>query len=315
MDPAVTCLIVLVAAVALFLWNRLPVGVVAIATTLSLYLTGLLDAGEALSGFGDQVVIFVAALFVVSEALDATGITAWAGDRLTELTGAGRKVLIASVMGVAAVLTAVISPNGSVAALLPVVMAVAVRGNHPPSQIVLPLAFAAHAGSLLALSGSPVNILVSEAAADATGTPFGFFEFAILGVPLLAATVAISVFLGPRLLPMEGTGRPPPDLSRHAHTLSRHYALHDGFYRLTVQAGSPVIGKPMPRETVPVTVIGVQSADGTVPPQDRPLAVGDTVVVTGSTTDVNAVALSQHLSIEFRPLTADTLLSNDTGVV
>lgn len=118
MDPAVTCLLVLAAVVALFLWNRFSVGVVAVAATLSLYVTGLLDAGEALAGFGDPVVIFVAALFVVSEALDATGITAWAGDRLTALAGTGRRVLVASVMGAAAVLTAVISPNGSVAALL-----------------------------------------------------------------------------------------------------------------------------------------------------------------------------------------------------
>lgn len=315
MDPAVTCLLVLVAAVALFLWNRFSVGVVAIATTLSLYVTGLLDAGSALAGFGDPVVVFVAALFVVSEALDATGITAWAGDRLTELTGAGRRVLVAAVMGVAAVLTAVISPNGSVAALLPVVMALALRGGHPPSQIALPLAFAAHAGSLLALSGSPVNILVSDAAADATGSAFGFFEFAVLGLPLLIATTAISVFLGPRLLPVEGTGRTPPDLSRHAHTLAGHYALGDGFYRLRVLAGSPLVGTTMPHEVESVTTIGVQAADGTVPSPGRPLAAGDTIVATGSADVVRAFASSRELSIEFRPLAADALLTKETGVV
>lgn len=315
MDPAVTCLLVLVAAVALFLWNRLPVGVVAVGTSLSLYLTGLLDAGESLAGFGDPVVIFVAALFVVSEALDATGITAWAGDRLTALTDAGRQVLVAAVMGVAAVLTAVISPNGSVAALLPVVMALALRGGHPPSQLALPLAFAAHAGSLLALSGSPVNILVSDAAADATGTPFGFFEFAILGLPLLVATTAVAVVLGPRLLPSEGTGRTPPDLSRHAHTLAGHYALGDGFYRLLVLAGSPLVGATMPHEVESVTTIGVQSADGTVPSSGRPLAAGDTIVATGPAEDVRAFASSRRLSIEFGPLAADALLTRETGVV
>lgn len=315
MDPAVICLLVLLAAVALFLWNRFPVGVVAVATTLSLYLTGLLDAEEALAGFGDPVVIFVAALFVVSAALDATGITAWAGDRLTELTGAGRRVLVAAVMGVAAVLTAVISPNGSVAALLPVVMAVALRGSHPPSQIALPLAFAAHAGSLLALSGSPVNILVSDAAADATGSAFGFFEFAVLGLPLLVATTAISVTLGPRLLPREGTGRTPPDLSRHAHTLAGHYVLGDGFYRLVVLAGSPLVGTGMPDEVDAVTTIGVQAADGSVPAPGRPLRVGDTVVATGSADAVRAFARSRQLSIEFGPLAPEALLTRDTGIV
>jgi di/tricarboxylate transporter len=68
MDPAVASLVVLGGAVALFLWNRLPVGVVAILVALALYATGVLDAEAALSGFGDPVVIFVASLFVVSEA-------------------------------------------------------------------------------------------------------------------------------------------------------------------------------------------------------------------------------------------------------
>ena len=64
-----------------------------------------------------------------------------------------------------ALLTALISVNGAVAALLPVVVVLAVRLGRPPSQLLLPLAFAAHAGSLLALTGTPVNVIVSDAAA------------------------------------------------------------------------------------------------------------------------------------------------------
>ena len=65
----------------------------------------------------------------------------------------------------------------------------------------MPLAFAAHAGSLLVLTGSPVNVVVSEAADDAGVGRFGFFEFALVGLPLLAGTIAIVVLLGERLLP------------------------------------------------------------------------------------------------------------------
>ena len=77
-------LLVLAASVALFVWNRLPVGIVAIATALALYFTGVLDVATALSGFGDPVVIFIATLFVVSEGLEASGVTAWAGQVLTQ---------------------------------------------------------------------------------------------------------------------------------------------------------------------------------------------------------------------------------------
>ena len=74
----------------LFVWNRLAVEVVAFGSALVLYATGVLDAGQVFAGFGDPVVAFVAALFVVSAALQATGLTAWAGRRLTGRSGTGR---------------------------------------------------------------------------------------------------------------------------------------------------------------------------------------------------------------------------------
>ena len=57
----------------MFVWDRLPVAIVAIGVALSLWATGVLDLDQALAGFGDPTVLFIASLFVVSEALDATG--------------------------------------------------------------------------------------------------------------------------------------------------------------------------------------------------------------------------------------------------
>lgn len=51
-------------------------GIVAIGVSLGIFLTGLLDLDQALAGFGDPTVVFIATLFVVSEALDSTGVTA-----------------------------------------------------------------------------------------------------------------------------------------------------------------------------------------------------------------------------------------------
>ena len=67
MDDATLSLVILAAVVVLFVWNRLPVGVVAILTALALWATGLLTSTAVLAGFGDPVVIFIATLFVVSE--------------------------------------------------------------------------------------------------------------------------------------------------------------------------------------------------------------------------------------------------------
>ena len=166
------------AVVVLFVWDRFPVVVVAMATALALWVTGVLDLGQALAGFGDPAVVFIASLFVVSAGLDATGVTAWTGQFLIAQAGESRTRLVLLMMLLVAVLTALINLNGAVAALLPVVVVMAVRLGRPPSQLLMPLVFAGHAGSLLALTGTPVNVLVSDAAVDAGLGPFGFFEYA-----------------------------------------------------------------------------------------------------------------------------------------
>src|SRR6188472_2494108 len=199
--------LILAAAVVLFVSGRVPVGVVAIGVALALWATGILSLGAALSGFGDPTVLFIASLFVVSEGLDATGVTAWAGGLLVERGGAGRSRLVLLTMLVVAALTAVISVNGAVAALL------------------LPLVFGAHAGSMLTLTGTPVNVIVSNYAVELTGTGFGFFEFALAGIPLVVGTIAVTLALGSRAIPERLPKTMPADLSRHAETLVEQYGL------------------------------------------------------------------------------------------
>ncbi len=200
-DIAITFAII-AALVVLFVWGRLPVEIVALGAALALWATGILTLEQTLAGFGDPVVIFIASLFVVSEALEATGVTAWAGQQLIDRAGASRSRLVVLMMLVVAALTAVVTVNAAVAALLPVVVVAANRLSLSPSKLLIPLCFGAHAGSQLALTGSNVNMLIADAALQYDGTPIGFFEFAIAGVPLLIGTIAIVTLLGDRLLPV-----------------------------------------------------------------------------------------------------------------
>lgn len=127
-DIAITFAII-AAVVVFFVWDRIPVVLVAIGTALALYATGVLNLGEALAGLGDPAVIFLASLFVVSAGLDATGVTASAGQFLVAKAGASRTRLLILVMVLVSLLTALISVNGAVAALLPVVVVTAIRGD------------------------------------------------------------------------------------------------------------------------------------------------------------------------------------------
>jgi di/tricarboxylate transporter len=318
-DIAIVYLI-LAAAVVLFVSGRVPVGLTAIGVALALWATGILDLDTALSGFGDPTVLFIASLFVVSEGLDATGVTAWAGQQLIDRGGTARNRLVLFTMLLVAALTAVISVNGAVAALLPVVVVIAVRTGLPPSQLLMPLVFGAHAGSMLTLTGTPVNVIVSNYAQELTGQSFGFFEFAFAGIPLLLGSIAVTLLLGPRLLPDRRPKSMPADLSRHARTLVQQYGLDEGVVALVVGEGSGLVGRTRadlePGERPDVTLVGVEAEDGSPFPVERALAAGDRVLLRGPEDGVRAVAAA--LGLDERPAShldvATTLLGRSSGL-
>ncbi|MFI5694586.1 SLC13 family permease [Kribbella sp. NPDC051586] len=316
MDDGTLSLIILGLAVVLFVWNRLPVDVVAVLVALALWATGVLGFTDVLAGFGDPVVIFIATLFVVSEGVDSTGVTAWAGQAIVRYAGTTRSRLLIAVTALCAVLSALITLNGAVAALLPLVVMLAIRIGEPPSRMLMPLTFAGSAGSLLMLTGTPVNIIVSEAANDAGAGPFPFFAFAVVGVPLVIGTIAIAVLLGPKLLPATRPAHPAADLAVHARTLDVHYALRDGFYRLQVREYSPSLGQsvrdidltPYPG----VSIVGVQDGHGHNR-TDAAIDVGDVLVVTGPSEQVSVLTADLRLAVSMAPV--DDLLTRDSGVV
>jgi di/tricarboxylate transporter len=297
-DSTITFVIVGV-TVAVFVWDRLPVGVVAFGVALSLWATGVLTLDQSLAGFGDPTVIFIASLFVVSEALDSTGVTAWAGQQLIAGAGASQRRLMVLMLATVAVLTALISVNGSVAALLPVMAVTAVRLRLSPSQLLMPLAFGAHAGSLLALTGSPVNVIVSEYADDAGVGRFGFFSFALVGLPLVVGTAAIVVLLGERLLPRRTPRSLARDLGGLAHTVVDDYALtHDpqelvsrgsGVAEVLIPPRSALIDSTMfpgmTTESGDLVVLAIQRKGEDLSGETQ-IAVGDVLVLQGAWHDL-----------------------------
>ncbi|QWT23969.1 SLC13 family permease [Subtercola sp. PAMC28395] len=315
MSQITITLIVLFVAVVLFVWNRFPVGIVAIGVALSLYATGVISFEQTLAGFGDPVIVFIAALFVVSEALDATGVTTWAGQQLVTRAGTDRRTLVTLVMVLVAIVTALISVNGAVAALIPMVVVLAIKIRQPPSQMLMPLAFGAHAGSLLVLTGTPVNVLVSELAVSAGEKPIGFFAFGLVGIPLVVGTILITVFLGPKLLPKRAARAAPSDLSSHAETLAAQYSLarsegllsrDSGLTEVVVPPRSSFVGDSvftgMVTESGQLVVVAIQRSgedlsEAVLVPGDVMLLQGTWQALEENTTDPNVVVVDAPQSI------------------
>jgi di/tricarboxylate transporter len=114
-----------------------------------------------------------------------------------------------------------------------------------PSKFLMPLAFAANTGGLLTLTGTPPNIIVNETLISAGFSGFGYFEFALIGLPLLLVAVAFMASVGQRLLPAHQVGERPPDLTQSVDQLAEDYTLEGMLFWLRVRYGSPLVGKTL----------------------------------------------------------------------
>jgi di/tricarboxylate transporter len=179
--------------------------------------------------------------------------------------------------------------------LLPVVVVLAVRLKRAPGRLLMPLVFGAHCGSMLLLTGTPVNVLVSDALFDATGKGFGYFEFALAGIPVMIGGVLLAVLLGEKLLPARVSKSLPSDLSRHAHTLIEQYRLSSDVQTLRIREDSPLVGTDRRAldlsNRTGLALVAVRGAkDGEGPGRRDLLQAGDTVVVRGDSGAVRDMA-------------------------
>jgi di/tricarboxylate transporter len=290
---------IMVAMVALFMWGRAPNALVALGAALSLWASGILSLRDAIAGFGDPTVLFIASLLVVSAGLEASGVAATVGQKLVAWGGESRRRLLGVMMLLGGTLTALIGKNGVVSALLPVVTLLSVRLGRPPSSLLMPLAYATHGGALLLLTASLINIIVSDALADAGLAPLGFFELSLVGVVLLLGTVGLLLLLSERLLPERAAPSLPEDLTRHSGLLAEQYNLFDSAHRYALTAASPLVGSwqgALASERMPgVSVIGVQSADGLGNAAQTLLVPGDVLILRGDGAAVGAFAEAKRL--------------------
>lgn len=201
MDQAVVTLIVLAVMAVLFVTEIIPLAVTSVSGAIALGILGILPMGQIFSGLSNTTVVLFAGMFVVGASLFYTGLAQKIGMTVVSKAGKSELSLMIALMVVASVMSAVSSNTGTVAALLPVVMGICAAANIPASRQLMPLAFACGFGGIITLVGTPPNIIASGGLANAGYEPFGFFEFAWIGIPITIAAIVYMIFIGKHLLP------------------------------------------------------------------------------------------------------------------
>ncbi|MFD0861996.1 SLC13 family permease [Sungkyunkwania multivorans] len=238
-------LVILFITIGLFIWGKFPPDVVALMSMLSLYLTGILDVSETFSGFSNTTVIMIAALFIIGEGLSQTGWTAIAGKKFIEWSGKSVKKLLVIVTLGSGFLSGFVSNTGAVATLLPVTISAAWSAGTLPSKLLMPVAFGSNTGGLLTLTGTPPNIIASNALLEQGFEELSFFEFSLIGVPLLILAIVYFRYIGFKMLPSYRTKNRPVNIDSEMHKWIEAYRLDNNYFKLRVRSLSPLIGTKM----------------------------------------------------------------------
>ncbi len=251
--------------IAMFVFTRLRPDFVALVSLLALFLTGIIDVTEAFAGFADTTVILIAVLFVVGESISRTGFAAWLGQRMVQCAGSSRNRLLILMLIATATLSAFISNTGTVAMMVPIAVAAALRVESVPSKFLLPIAITANVAGALTLISTGTNIIVSDTLVDAGLPPFGFFEFTLIGLPLMIVTVVFIRFFGQHMLPEHAPAERPIDLVTLLGELATVYSLEGKLFWLRVLPGSDLVGQNLGQAALDqrygVTVVRLAQGD------------------------------------------------------
>ena len=203
MSPAVITLLFLAFAVLMFVTEKIPLGLTSMIVCVGLVLTGVLDVKSAFSGFIDSNVILFVAMFIVGGALFETGMANEIGGLVTKFAKTERSLIVA-IMLIVGLMSGVLSNTGTAAVLIPVVIGIAGKSGFKRSRLLMPLVFAAAMGGNLSLIGAPGN-MIAQSTLEPIGLKFGFFEYAIVGLPILICGIIFYATIGFKLLPNHDT--------------------------------------------------------------------------------------------------------------
>mgnify|MGYP000633513281 CR=1 FL=1 len=197
---SITLLVILGSTMGLFVWNRLRYDVVAGLALMASVYAGLVPMNHAFDGFAHPAVVTVAAVLVISRALQTSGIVELFLRVLARARGTLTSQLAAN-CGITLLLSAVMNNIGALALMLPVTLRDAARADRSPGSLLMPLSFASLLGGLLTAIGTPPNIIIATYRGERLGEPFRLFDFLPVGLSVALGGLIFLVLASRWLLP------------------------------------------------------------------------------------------------------------------
>ena len=289
-------LLILIVAIVLFITEWIRTDLVAVMIVIALYLTRVLDAKEALSGFSSEPAIVIAGIFVLSGALHVTGLSDTIGAWIGKLAGKSLTRALAVIMPSVALLSAFTHHVTTTAVMLPVTLDISREREIPASKLLMPMSFAASLGTAITIIGAPAFLIASTVLQQSGRPGLGIFSIAPIGLSLTFAGTLFVLLVGRFLLPSH----------KGSEDSTKHFRLEDYLTEITILEDSPLIGKTIREiESDPFyhfNAVGLirNGRRLRAPYSSEPLKAGDVVVV--RTTPEELVSIRKEAKLELHPV-------------
>jgi di/tricarboxylate transporter len=203
-DAWITLAIVVV-TIVLLVSERLQPSVVMVGAVIALFVTDVIDAGQAFAGFSNEAPIIVASLYVLAGATETTGALQGITERILgtkhRSDRAGERRDLTRVVIPGAVASGFIANTPLVSMVAPRLVAWCRRTGRSPSRFLMPLSYAAVFGGVITVIGTSTNVTVSGLLREAGRPPLELFEITPVGLPIALLGAIALIVLTPILLP------------------------------------------------------------------------------------------------------------------
>jgi len=222
--------LLLASALILFIWGKIRYDFIALAILFVLSILRIIPVEDTFSGFGHPAVITVAAVMIVSQGLQNSGLIDLIARWLEKI---GKNNLLQTVVlcAVTGIASAFMNNVGAIAIMMPVAIKLSNKNNNPPSHILMPLAFSSILGGMMTLIGTPPNIIISTFRNNAIGSPFKMFDFMPVGIFITIVGIAFVSIIGWRLLPKRKAQNGPGELFNIDDYITEVRVLKNSNYR------------------------------------------------------------------------------------
>jgi len=287
-------LLILVAAIVLFVTEWIRTDIVAVMIVIALYVTHVLDAKDALSGFSSEPAIVVAGIFVLSASLHVTGLSDTIGNWIGRLAGNSLGRAIAVIMPSVALLSAFTHHVTTTAMMVPVTLDLARERKMPASKLLMPMSFAASLGTAITIIGAPAFLIASNTLQQSGRAGLGIFSIAPIGLALSFVGTLFVLFIGRYLLPSHEA----------EEDRSSHFRLEDYLTEIVVSEKSALLDQTVADldEKYHFDVVGVLRGGRRLRTPYKQEKLKDRDVLIVRITPEELVAIREQADIELRPI-------------